>query len=322
MTRRNTKSSTAVERLLEQQRQYQDWLDRLDEEARGGAPTHVAARVRADYAARLEEVTSELREHEDALQQALADARVRSEGLQKQHAERTDELAEARLRRQVGEFDEDKFEEVSVRCKSQLAELTKALASVDRDVERYEEILDQIQGEAEAPAAEDVAVVEEEVLEELVPEHEEPVPVEAPPPPTRPAPEADTRKAKPRQPAGDEDELAFLRSITGGEKEPAAEPPRRPASEAPAAPPVEEEPPAGPAAEAPPRPAPAPAPAPAAAPAPRAAEAPRGRRGAEGATPAGEGTPEARTLVCTECGAKNLPTEWYCEKCGAELSAF
>jgi hypothetical protein len=33
--------------------------------------------------------------------------------------------------------------------------------------------------------------------------------------------------------------------------------------------------------------------------------------------------PEAntRTLRCGECGAMNRPLEWYCEKCGAELSA-
>ncbi len=29
----------------------------------------------------------------------------------------------------------------------------------------------------------------------------------------------------------------------------------------------------------------------------------------------------ARTLRCGECGAMNRPLEWYCEKCGAELSA-
>lgn len=28
-----------------------------------------------------------------------------------------------------------------------------------------------------------------------------------------------------------------------------------------------------------------------------------------------------KSLKCTECGTLNLPTEWYCEKCGAELSA-
>jgi hypothetical protein len=29
----------------------------------------------------------------------------------------------------------------------------------------------------------------------------------------------------------------------------------------------------------------------------------------------------ARTLRCGECGAMNRPLEWYCEKCGAELTA-
>jgi len=29
-----------------------------------------------------------------------------------------------------------------------------------------------------------------------------------------------------------------------------------------------------------------------------------------------------KTLRCTECGTMNLPTEWYCERCGGELAAF
>jgi uncharacterized OB-fold protein len=29
----------------------------------------------------------------------------------------------------------------------------------------------------------------------------------------------------------------------------------------------------------------------------------------------------ARTVRCGECGAMNRPLEWYCEKCGAELTA-
>lgn len=29
-----------------------------------------------------------------------------------------------------------------------------------------------------------------------------------------------------------------------------------------------------------------------------------------------------RTLKCGECGALNLPTEWYCERCGAELASL
>jgi hypothetical protein len=29
-----------------------------------------------------------------------------------------------------------------------------------------------------------------------------------------------------------------------------------------------------------------------------------------------------KTLKCAECGAMNYPTEWYCERCGAELAAM
>ena len=29
-----------------------------------------------------------------------------------------------------------------------------------------------------------------------------------------------------------------------------------------------------------------------------------------------------KTLKCQECGTMNLPTEWYCEQCGAELAAL
>jgi len=31
---------------------------------------------------------------------------------------------------------------------------------------------------------------------------------------------------------------------------------------------------------------------------------------------------QTKTLKCTECGGMNYPTEWYCERCGAELAAL
>ena len=34
------------------------------------------------------------------------------------------------------------------------------------------------------------------------------------------------------------------------------------------------------------------------------------------------GDDQQKTLRCTECGTMNLPTEWYCERCGGELAAF
>jgi hypothetical protein len=43
------------------------------------------------------------------------------------------------------------------------------------------------------------------------------------------------------------------------------------------------------------------------------------------AAPVASAPPSAepqKTLRCTECGTMNLPTEWYCERCGGELAAF
>jgi hypothetical protein len=53
--------------------------------------------------------------------------------------------------------------------------------------------------------------------------------------------------------------------------------------------------------------------------APPAAEA----AGTEGAKEgASRSSKAAKSLKCSECGTLNLPTEWYCERCGAELAAL
>ena len=53
--------------------------------------------------------------------------------------------------------------------------------------------------------------------------------------------------------------------------------------------------------------------------------APQGSRAVEApaAPPAGKAAPGvAKTLKCGECGTLNRPTEWYCERCGAELAGI
>jgi hypothetical protein len=57
---------------------------------------------------------------------------------------------------------------------------------------------------------------------------------------------------------------------------------------------------------------------------------PSGARSSEGAGSASQtaapGKPGAvgvaKTLKCGECGTLNRPTEWYCERCGAELAGI
>jgi len=323
MTRKAGKSHSAVERLIEQRRQYKDWLIKLDAEAATAAPSHVADRVREDYAARLESVTKELSQHEDGVRQALMETAAHVEALVQERQARTDELAEARLRRQVGEFSEDRFEEVQERCKSALADLTKEIATSERDIERLEEVLAQIEGKpAEEPAR---------AAPPAPPTSSAEPPAEAPA-----AAPALTPAAAPKPAAGGQmslDELEFLRSVVEAPKAPAparasvvapaipaAAPPAAPPApaKAPELPPPPPPPPAAPRAAEPPKavePPPPPKPPISPAPAPKAKE----RRPSE--TP-GAADANPKTLKCSECGTMNAPTEWYCEKCGAELSTF
>jgi hypothetical protein len=82
--------------------------------------------------------------------------------------------------------------------------------------------------------------------------------------------------------AGPRRELALLRSVTPARSEPAAAEDARPATRSPQRD----------------------------VPAPRRTEHPR------------DADPQAKPVACVKCGTSNLATEWYCEKCGAELSAL
>jgi hypothetical protein len=49
----------------------------------------------------------------------------------------------------------------------------------------------------------------------------------------------------------------------------------------------------------------------------RAVEAPAAPSGGKAGAPG-----VAKTLKCGECGTLNRPTEWYCERCGAERAGI
>jgi hypothetical protein len=53
----------------------------------------------------------------------------------------------------------------------------------------------------------------------------------------------------------------------------------------------------------------------------RGGSPPAAAPGPTAAAPAAEGE-AVKNLKCQECGTMNLPTEWYCEQCGAELAAL
>lgn len=301
MSRKSRTTTSGVERLLEQRRLFQDWLTKLSGGAGETMPGHVVEKVRNDYRTRLAEVMTELAQHDDSIRQALAEAQGRHESMERQQQAAKDELAEVRLRKQVGELDDAVFKEINARLKGTIDETSKDLAASLRDIERYEEIIELIaaEGVPAAPVAEP-AVAAQGSESEAAPEH--------------PASQIDALE-----------EMAFIRSMTG-----VMAPPQRPSR------------PVGRVAELEPQASPKAAPEPAAAivapPAeiqvvrdqaseePEASVQERGSKQVAGTVRRSEDAraaqAEGKALVCGECGAPNLPTEWYCAKCGAELSAF
>ena len=328
MSRKSRSSLNVVEKLIEQRRLFQDWLTKLDGNTEG-MPAHVVERVRNDYRARLDIVLVELAEHQDALREALTEAGERQQTVERHQQAKRDELAELRLRRQVGEMDDVRFKEQAASLKAMIDGLTKELGAAIRDGERYEEILEtivraevgEVPDEAEeppdrtAPSARGHVEEEEQEPEVEIPMVEDPR--------SRAKPAAATKNV--------EDELAFLRSVT------TATPPVK-------LPTVRIE-----KVQMPPAPPPAPLadsgterveqspsrvsaemqapeldeePAEELIAAPHMVQMPEEVEPPPPAAPPTQPGGKVKALVCGECGAVNRPTEWYCEKCGAELSAL
>lgn len=299
MAKRDDKSTAAIQRLLDERRKIEQWLNRLDMAA-DKATGAVRNRVRTDYERRLGEVTEELQGYEGDLRKALERHRATHDGLKRQEQEASDELAEAELRHAVGEFDEGEWRDRKAEILERLVKVREGLADAEREIGELDGVLQFF----EARAAPDE-----------IPEPED----EVPPPPETPEPApasagTDAPPAAKKRPSGQtdvfNDELAFLRSVTEDEDQ---GPRASRASGGVRIPPE--------AKEAQPAPVRA---------KPKEPKAPAdvGAGGAK-AEPAessvGQSRPSVvnqRTLKCGECGAMNLPTEWYCERCGAELAAL
>ncbi len=338
MTKPNHDGASPIDKLLADRAQFVSWLTRLN--SSGGAPPvpeAVRSRVRSDYERRLEAVLEELRGHTSALEGQVDGLEARASELTAREAEHKEHLAEAEVRHVVGEYDDGKWDGIRTELHKVLGQVHEELGQTRAEIARLTEVLDTIRNPA--------------VPEHVEPEPE-PEPVPPPPPltasgprpvvstPPRPAPAPEpppepaappagelpfrqpAAKAQPKAPSppppakkdepagrtlwfpsgkpaeggGKLDELAFLKSVTGHEAPAAPAPTPAPRSRASGGFTRAPDPP--PAAEPPPE--------------PKAAEPTRDRSSGSG----------QKTLKCAECGTLNRPTEWYCERCGAELAAL
>jgi hypothetical protein len=281
-------TDNSIEALLEQRAQFEQWLARLDSAA-DKAPPAVRQKVRADYEVRLRGVIDRLRSHAATIADELHRHQAAQGDLDVQRRQAEEELAEAEVRHTVGEFGDDEWRRISEESDGRLSGLREQLKTVGKEIARLAEVQSLIAAPTRAPdmpAARAPAAEEAIERSPLPPPPTEPI-AEAPPP-QRPVPRQQPPKAREHDHAGTPvDELAFLKSVADEDAKPAA--PRRPSSPGPSG--------SGQGSRAvetaPPPPSPG------------------GKPGAPGV---------AKTLKCGECGTLNRPTEWYCERCGAELA--
>jgi hypothetical protein len=275
-------NDNSIEALLEQRARFEQWLNKLDTAA-DKAPQAVRDKVRADYEVRLRGVIDRLRGHAASISDELHRYQATQSELDGQRRRAEEELAEADLRHAVGEFGDEDWRRMSDESEKRLNGLREQLRTVGGEITRLAEVQALITTPAKpgpAPAA--AAPPAENVIER------------SPPPPTGPAAETPGRQTQRPQPgprarepehaaAGAVDELAFLKSVADENVQPTAS--RRVSN-------------------------------------PGIATQAQGSRAVETAPPPGKsGAPGmAKTLKCGECGTLNRPTEWYCERCGAELA--
>jgi len=339
MTDQSTQNLAEIEGLLASRQQLTGWLERLDA-AGSRAPEVVRAKVRGDYQGRLAQVLEQLRTHSDHVHGRLTGLSAQLGEFRQHRGEEVEVRAEAELRHSVGEYTDEEWQVIELGCSGKITSFDHEIHRLAEEIRRMEEVQALIAG-SPAPAPETAA-----------PRAETP----APRMPEQPSVPAATAPMEPELvvshgpieieptdvPAADVlgDSLPRSLSLVRDEE------PEAPA-EAPAAT-VRPEAPRFTPRNPPPRqrdsgPARAiPFPAPSQTPAPGDELAFLRSVSLDAAPPSTRLTPNAapnaagmmdkeerpsqqaasKTLKCGECGTLNRPTEWYCERCGAELAAL
>jgi len=353
MTKATADSGNPIDRLLEDRAQFVNWLARLNSPGEGGGsvPESVRARVRLDYERRLDAVLQELRSHVTSIEEQVGDLTARHGALHSREQEQLEQLAEAEVRHLVGEYDERLWDGIRTERMKVIQQIRDELQQTSAEIARLTEVLATIRTPV-PPAPEPEPAPPP-------PPPTPPVAASSPRPPVRmpeaapPRPEPETPPVRPATTAPPQAQAEIPFKAITPKPQPAATP-KPPVKK-------EEAPgrtlwfPSGKPSETPPQGAKVdelafiksidapPAPGPTGAPTPPRSRPSGGFIKADNAlTPPPEPAPKAtasvppaqvtkerpsqgggqKTLKCGECGTLNRPTEWYCERCGAELAAL
>ncbi len=314
-----------VETLLAERDAVAGWIAKLDG-AGSSVPATVRDRVRLDYQVRMDGVTHRLQGHGDAIAAKLAEDRAERETEASAAAHARDALAEAELRHIVGEYDAPRFESEATRHAADIERHERALGAVAERVRALEEVLalivtphaaepaDRAPARADAPAEssaprpgaigedDDLDILDEDLLS-IFGEADVSVEIEV---------EVIDEDGGPATIAPASEDRGPLSFRPGTGMPPEAER-AIPSFGMPAEIPARFTPTAEPSRSAP-------TPTPAVTPVPNRGPMFEEDIVAEGPPPEPMTISAGRTLRCAECSAMNKASEWYCEKCGAELN--
>ena len=317
-TPHNDRSSPldAVTNLITERDKYEQWLDEL-EAKKESTPAKVFDRVRKDYLTRLQAVMDQLKEHTAVLQAHAANLVAKLRDLEAKEQEITDDLAETELRAKVGEITEAEWEATSRKAQREVAKLKENQELIADDLIKIRDILsddDDVDEDEEEPRT-SADFDELEFLKSVVGANtaETRAPAPRPSGPSGAKPVTPTSSTAQEKSAGVTQPVKRATPGAGSAAAPRATPSAGTVAAAPAAPPAPKpEPPAQPAAPK------AEAEAPKKAPQPMASSGPDNALGIKPS----DVPDQPKTLKCPECGTMNYPSEWYCERCGAELAAI
>jgi len=301
--------------LITERRRYESWLVALDAR-RDSTPAHVFERVQSDYQTRLSRVVEQLEAHRHIIDEERASVQSRVSLLEAEETMRRDERAELELRAHVGELVGNEAASAFKAVDDTINQLVGEKQGLQTRIDELEALLDQ-RYTPPAPRASG-KTVEADVRAAEAAAKEQPQAAAAPAPPPAPEPEKASPPASapapgPQPPKPIEssfDELAFLNNVVGqdGSSESLVAQSRRDAAL------VRDER----AAESLLAGLTNPTTVNASAEKPLAANV----TGNQPITLRAGTTEQPKTLKCNECGGMNYPTEWYCERCGAELAAL
>src|SRR2546422_1915865 len=139
MSKGMSKSTAIIQRLLEERRQYEAWIARLNSSA-DATPGNVRARVREDYEARLVAVMEELKAHAESARLAIQEKRYMRGELQKKEALAAEKLTETELRHSVGEYDESQWDQVHQDVLAELGSVAGDRQAGQGEIQKLEEL--------------------------------------------------------------------------------------------------------------------------------------------------------------------------------------